>query len=504
MFRRLAIWALLLTAIVGSAQALVGPRRVLLSGGSPQIAAYAADVVSGAINAWGTVKLHQAYAGNAISAKRTDNSATSNIGFAAGGFAANAALSAFCSGLNTTYLGPYCVSTEMFDQIGSCPLVMTANMQLSTAGLFPTLGNSYSLISSSLAGTQSGYSTVACVNPNATASTVVVLGAAITSGETLPYYFTATTSPGSGGINLAGGSVCGSYGSNSIQTTAIIPQTPWVAAMSYGTGLGVNSVYVSCGGATANNFTSYTNAYTMANVSIPALLASNTQIVAEIVFGRALSPTEVSKVQTALLSAYGLPSSLPNGGITCVGDSRTAGVGTTLGNDTWCKMLELDANFTTKYYNSSHSAFTCGQMQTGYAANEAHAYNASNTDNIINLWCGTNDIAVSTSAATIYSEITSYVSGAHATGFKVVCATELYNRTWSGAQQAIEASLLILIHANTAGCDAIADLEAQPNIGGTSGPNATYSPDGLHLVDIGYQIVASTFRAADQSICSNC
>lgn len=124
-------------------------------------------------------------------------------------------------------------------------------------------------------------------------------------------------------------------------------------------------------------------------------------------------------------------------------------------------------------------------MAENYSANIAPLFDAAKKNFLI-LEGATNDIAIGTAPATVYSSITSYVSQAHATGYKIAVWTMLSRSGFDTQKNTLNA----LIKANAAGADAIVDFSG--TLLGCDGcfSNGTYfNPDGLHPTTFGVNAV---------------
>jgi hypothetical protein len=131
------------------------------------------------------------------------------------------------------------------------------------------------------------------------------------------------------------------------------------------------------------------------------------------------------------------------------------------------------------------------QMQSAYAARVAPLYDSRllSKYNVLFAHEITNSLLNGGyTAAQVESQLSGYVSAAHATGFKVVLATCL-PRTSAGAnfetdRQAVNAWLL----AGNSGADAIADFGGDATIGvQAAASNTTYYADGTHPTDLTHQ-----------------
>jgi hypothetical protein len=500
---RALVIALAVLFTAGPATAQFGGMPFLGGGSSSTldaqtIAFHAAWVAAGSptiLAEYGSRRLEPGYTGKLFNVHRGSDSTNIDIGYIPStGIMDVGALNTFCEGAgnNTTYLGPYCTVAIRYDQSsnGRDETQTTVNDQPIIDAYFKS-GNVYG------ASTIPGYLTM----PNSVTGdmTAVSLVTAVRSVNIGADWIQILASPGT---EFASGTQCGLYQQNLGTTAEGATQSAMIGGFSLGTSVSTGA-YIDCNGETNTQGTSFSPGVTFTGAITGAAPVGKSEDVAQILYGVALSQTNLNNLQAALATATGIATGVKDV-IIGDGDSRTAGVGTTIDDDTWTRQMENILGETHKYYNTGHSGDTCGNRVTDYPGYDAPLYNPTATNNVIDLWCGTNDIASSESAATIYGYITTFVSDAHTTGFLVVCTTELYDRTWSGAEIAVANTLDSDIRGNAAGCDVVIDLEAQANIGGTGGPNSSWSPDGLHLLGLGsnngYAIVAQTFATGNLTI----
>ncbi len=113
------------------------------------------------------------------------------------------------------------------------------------------------------------------------------------------------------------------------------------------------------------------------------------------------------------------------------------------------------------------------------------------------LWIGYNDLNGGATAATVYTNLTTFIGYVHGLGGKVLLANEV---EVSSSYTAALASLQALILANTAGADAIANFANDPVwLGGTTGTYGyTSQTFGTfpHPSTFGYGYVANDFANA--------
>jgi lysophospholipase L1-like esterase len=112
---------------------------------------------------------------------------------------------------------------------------------------------------------------------------------------------------------------------------------------------------------------------------------------------------------------------------------------------------------------------------------------------------GINDLLVSTSGSTTYSRLTSLVSSAHGTGFKVVAATVLPTTTgaWTGAMETQRGVYNTAVLGNAAGADQVVDIaDTNTAMGALTAPNNTsLYADLIHPTTLGYSDLAPEWAA---------
>lgn len=123
-------------------------------------------------------------------------------------------------------------------------------------------------------------------------------------------------------------------------------------------------------------------------------------------------------------------------------------------------------------------------------------YDASRTNNILNVFIGANDIAAPTGfiAADFVDDLKAFCLARRVVGWKI-CVCTLLARTVNDSI-ANRNAVNPLIVADTSFYDARVDLHLDATIGTDAAClNATYFPDGTHLSDAGYEIIAPLVKA---------
>lgn len=112
---------------------------------------------------------------------------------------------------------------------------------------------------------------------------------------------------------------------------------------------------------------------------------------------------------------------------------------------------------------------------------------------------GTNDLAGTTAAATLYTTLTNQVAYVKGLGFKVAVCTLLprNDASWSGTKETRRTDYNTLVRANAAGADLVLDLASDPVMGAAgAADNAALYVDKLHPTSLGYSYLAPLYKAA--------
>ena len=123
------------------------------------------------------------------------------------------------------------------------------------------------------------------------------------------------------------------------------------------------------------------------------------------------------------------------------------------------------------------------------------AYNPYCGQNILILSAGTNDVKAGRAAAAIYADITTYVTGRQAAGFKVICSTVIKRGDFDAGMEIVRLALNVLILANAAGADAVMDPGGDATFANPA-DDIYYSHDQIHLASIGEIYLADLAFAA--------
>lgn len=117
----------------------------------------------------------------------------------------------------------------------------------------------------------------------------------------------------------------------------------------------------------------------------------------------------------------------------------------------------------------------------------------SDKKNIIFFNAGDNDIAHGSSANETYAAIRAYIELAHYYGWQVVVSTKLQRYDWPEEARSVITKLNLLITANEAKAERVADFQANPTVGGDLGrlDRKYFTSDQIHPADAGYTILAT-------------
>ena len=425
--------------------------------------------IAGASAAYGTKLLTACYTANkAVDIVRASDSAVLTVGFVSRAFDTSTAQQ-FCA--NTT-----CLVSKWYDQSGlgnDMPLTGSARPSIDflwQAGGVPLL-----------------FTNAAMPLP----------GTVPVSYTSLSVYAVATqTASGTSGGRIAVlGSASMSLSSNNGMTVGLngtVLAAPFYAQTSqpdlYGTvAASTTSAFLSVGDREYACTSNCANAgsTTSGTIGYPTVVAMSAVTIA----GRAYTTAERTAFRAAMDALYNLTPQVRDV-LVLSGDSRTYGLN---GTDIFGYPPQLAALLAVpqRLYNTGTSGDTAAMRLSNFSTQDAppilqpHGKNAW-----IILWIGYNDMVTGGLApAAIYGTITSYVTAAHALGWKVALSTETEGTNGSGGTYQ---QLDTLITTNAAGADAvIGTMAADP---AWTPPYYTTCPSGFatlpHPTSCGYGFVA--------------
>lgn len=205
------------------------------------------------------------------------------------------------------------------------------------------------------------------------------------------------------------------------------------------------------------------------------------------VIGNATTPDQMQQIAGWLASDATVRTNYDTR-VTCIGDSMTAGIGSTNLQAWPYQLYEGHPGLLVYNFGISGSTIPTSSSDPGIDAN----FDAACPTNILVMMKGVNNMLNGDSAATIYQDLTNYLAARQAAGFAVIPVT-LAN-TESGTPSIISTyNALIRDGTNTSGIyTSIADpgwnspVETRLN----DASDLTYFfSDGLHLVNAGYGVV---------------
>jgi hypothetical protein len=447
---------------------------------------------------YGAIKCFASYAGNWINV-RTAGGATKDIGFLSTGVADMATADAFCA--NTT-----CTIPTVYDSSGNgnnCTQSTVAN-QLQYTPLVK-IGTLPAIMSQQA--TYSGVNPYYCniptsVTASAAVSSVFWLARNGTNGENagMVQLLNANTSYGFGyGEFMSANGTNGLlvvYPPGNTNFAAAFPSSAYFGGWSFG--VSASTAYVGEQSYTLQAVGSPGSGWNQAGGLLGAINAGggyNSGFAAfgsAVIFGRALPAADVATLKSSLYYWSGTQPQ-PRNNLVYVGDSITAGYATTL-------MQGRSTYFSTRrpYVNVTNLGITgdtiCGSsgLSAVYSTYVGPLYQSNALTNIIDFFAGTNDIISGTSAAATYACLTSFVSAAHATGWKISVGTMLPRGELTGnaTLQTQWNAYNALIRANTAGADYLIDFQADPDMGVLSNvSNTSLYADQIHPTNYGANIL---------------
>jgi lysophospholipase L1-like esterase len=172
------------------------------------------------------------------------------------------------------------------------------------------------------------------------------------------------------------------------------------------------------------------------------------------------------------------------------GDSITAGAGV---STPYTALLTL--NMPSSIDNTGVPGFSCVQSLAD-APSRVDPFFVAGLDNVVEIWCGTNDIVNGATPAATYSTLSSYISARHAVGWKVIVATMLSRVGLDTQKDAYNA----LILANSGGADGIANFTGTLlGCDGCYADSTWFQADGIHPTQLG----VNTYEAPINSAAAN-
>ncbi len=190
------------------------------------------------------------------------------------------------------------------------------------------------------------------------------------------------------------------------------------------------------------------------------------------------SNAEIKAIETALGAGMANVTNPSKSGMNIVfdGDSLSGTSGT--GSAYSAYMTPFPGNPTLT--NVSIAGRTCTQLNSEAPAKVDVLYNSSATENIVVIWCGSNDLVGGATPAQTLTALQTYVSGRRAVGFKVIVGTVIDRIDLAYATMTAYNTLLL---AATPFYQGLVDFAANNYLGcdGCYGNKIYYSPsDNIH------------------------
>ena len=178
------------------------------------------------------------------------------------------------------------------------------------------------------------------------------------------------------------------------------------------------------------------------------------------------------------------------------GNSLTTGVGGTIGNDYPAQLLATLAPGRWRAHDVAVGGQTTSDMLADAATQVDRLCSSGYPRNVVVCLTGTIDRPADGNAAR-QAKLQSYCQGRRAAGFKVIVIT-LPSHNQEDYPGATRAEFNDWIRANYRSfADGLADAGADPRIGAPGAfADPVYFPDGLHLNDAGYAVVAEIVKQA--------
>jgi lysophospholipase L1-like esterase len=228
------------------------------------------------------------------------------------------------------------------------------------------------------------------------------------------------------------------------------------------------------------------------------------------VFNRSLTATELRTVDNSFRDQYGCGVTAPTKRVVADGDSITLGPALVTQSSNYlanCLRNTSVSPLKVWAWNLGVSSETAATMITNAptAVDPLLDSSLGANGNICCFWGGTNDLALSASAATVYSRIVTYCQARQAAGWKVIVATIL-PRSNAGIQANFETDRITVntnIRTNWATfADGLADVASNTHIGdaGDSDDTTYYLSDKVHPNDTGHVETAAVWQTPLDSL----
>jgi hypothetical protein len=225
---------------------------------------------------------------------------------------------------------------------------------------------------------------------------------------------------------------------------------------------------------------------------------ANMRFLARVVVSGTLNDTDKAAINDVLMSAYGIPKAFTSRHI-LIGDSIAEGspdtADLTLAASWYLRQQTLTG--LPELYNLGIGGKTVAAMYADRAYYDAPLY-VSGIPVVYEIEGGINDLRTGTSAASLYSTVTSYVAYLKSLGsnVRVIVDTLLKSSLNDSTQAQRVVDYNVLVRANTAGADIINDQAAESHFAAAgSESNTALLRDGIHPTNLGYSYLMP-YRAA--------
>lgn len=221
-------------------------------------------------------------------------------------------------------------------------------------------------------------------------------------------------------------------------------------------------------------------------------LQGNVDVLEMLVFNRALTELESSRIQAYLFQRIALQ--IRN--IVMEGDSLTTGAGLSTAN-TWGEKAVVslgDLSWGTSM-RATGGAKLIDDIGPRFGSNVLAYRDNRYSRNILTIWAGTNDLINSVSADTVFQAYKEYLLTAREHGFEVLAFTTLPRSGLTAAQEAQRVQLNERLRAeHSTFADGLVDVDSEALLADPS--NLTYYSDGTHLTSAGTTLVAALVVSA--------
>ncbi len=219
-----------------------------------------------------------------------------------------------------------------------------------------------------------------------------------------------------------------------------------------------------------------------------------------VLYNRGLTPMERFLATKTLGENFAIPQQQQDVYV-ADGDSLTQGIATQyLQSYPWYMERLLPRSLVV--YDAGWATKTLGGP-AGLAARfeefTAKLSNPAARRNVVSIFAGTNDLQNGTDDRELFRVAQQYAAAAHKAGFRVVVATILPRATFNAKMEGYRAAFNTALRGHWREfADGIADVAADPLFADPKVLNnaTVYSEDGVHLTDLGYQVVAAVMSGA--------